>query len=387
VPRKPLSILLVYDCIYPESIGGVEHRNLEIAKALGRRGHRVTIAGWTTKPRQIDDRVDVISLRFVTPLHGPDGKRSATTSLRFALACSLLPVRDYDVIETANIPYIHLIPLAICCCIARRKLVVTWHEYWGKYWPQYVGRLRAPLFAAIERMSANIGACVVAVSQMTATRVQQSRRAASEVVPIPCGLDLLRIRAAAARVERQANVLVYAGRLAGDKRLPLIIGAVATLRQTGTDVRLRIIGDGPDRSALEKLTGELRLTPHVEFTGRLETPDEVWKHIAQSRIAVTASLREGFGMFPLEALACGTPVVYCESPDSALPEIVGDGHCGFVAEPTSAAISGKIRRLLQDRDLWLRLSTNALKNVERYSWDGIAEQTENVLYAAVQQPR
>ncbi len=381
--RKPLSILLVYDCVYPESIGGVEHRNHEIAKALARRGHRVTVGGWTSAPRRIDERVDVLRLRFVTPLYAPDGKRSVKASIRYALACMLVPIRNYDVIETANIPYLHLFPLAIRCLIARRRLVVTWYEYWGKHWRQYVGHVRAPLFALIERLSAQIGSAVIACSRLTAVRVRRSRLRHSAVPVVPCGVDLRRIRAAAAGSARRENLLVYAGRLTIDKRLPLLIDALARLKQAGSDARLRIIGEGPERAALERMTAELGLVDRIEFVGRLESPDAVWQAIAGCQVAVTASSREGFGMFPLEAMACGTPVVYCESTESALPEIVGDGRCGLMAAPTAESMAMQIRKLLEDADLWRRLSANAMLSVEHYGWETIAEQTEKVLCEAV----
>jgi glycosyltransferase involved in cell wall biosynthesis len=380
--RKPLSILIMYDCIYPESIGGVEHRNHEIAKALAGRGHRVTVGGWAVESRRIDERIDVLRLRFVTPLHAADGKRSVKASIRYALACMLVPLRKYDVIETANIPYLHLFPLAIRCLIARRRLVVTWYEYWGSYWPQYVGRLRAPFFALIERLSAQIGSTVMACSRLTAARVRSNRVKHPAVPVIPCGVDLRRIRAAAAGCQRLEDLLVYAGRLTIDKRLPLLIQALARLKRSGSPARLRIVGEGPERAALEKLTAELDLGDRVEFVGRLESPDAVWRTIAGCRIAVTASSREGFGMFPLEAMACGTPVVYCESTESALPEIVGDGRCGLMAASTADSIAAQVRKLLEDADLWHRLSASAMVDAERYAWETIADQTEKVLCEA-----
>ena len=379
----PLSILLLYDCVYPESIGGVQHRNLEIARELGRRGHRVTIGGWTSHPRRLDERVRVISLPFATPIYGPNGKRSALASMRYALACLTLPIRQYDVIETANIPYLHLIPLAIRCFLFRRTLVVTWHEFWGEYWPRYVSPSKAWVYAAIERMVAHIGTRAVAVSRLTADRVQQQRRGSEDVTRIPCGLDLNRIQAATAGIVRSNNRLIYAGRLSVDKRLPLLIRAMGILKLSDPSIRLAIVGVGPDRADLEKLAVEAGVSDCIEFTGSLDSADEVWREIARARIAVTASSREGFGMFPLEAMACATPVVYCDSPDSALSEIVPVGRCGLMAQATPDSIASAIRRLLEDGSLWRQMSTNATTDVEKYRWETVAEQTEKVLYAAL----
>lgn len=379
----PLSILLLYDCVYPESVGGVQHRNLEIARELGRRGHRVTIGGWTSHPRRLDARVRVISLPFATPIYGSNGKRSALASMRYALACLTLPLSQYDVIETANIPYIHLIPLAIRCFLFRRTLVVTWHEFWGEYWSRYVSPPQAWVYAAIERMVAHVGTRAVAVSRLTAERVQQERRGSEQVARIPCGLDLNRIRAATTGVVRSSNRLIYAGRLSVDKRLPLLIRAMGILKLLDPSIRLAIVGVGPDRADLEKLAVDASVSDCIEFAGSLQSADDVWREIARARIAVTASSREGFGMFPLEAMACGTPVVYCDSSDSALSEIIPVGRCGLMAQATPDSIASSIQELLKDASLWHLMSTNATTDVQRYQWENIAEQTEKVLYAAL----
>lgn len=378
-----LSILLLYDCVYPESIGGVQHRNLEIARELGRRGHRVTIGGWTSHPRRLDERVRIISLPFATPIYGANGKRSALASMRYAFACLTLPISQYDVIETANIPYLHVIPLAVRCFLVRRTLIVTWHEFWGEYWSRYVSPRKAWVYAAIERLVAHIGTRAVAVSRLTADRVRKQRGGAQEVARIPCGLDLNRIQQATTGVVRSHNRLVYAGRLSVDKRVTLLIRAVSILKQSDASIRLAIIGAGPDRADLENLAIQSGVSDCVEFAGSLDSADQVWREIARARIAVTASSREGFGMFPLEAMACATPVVYCDSPDSALSEIVQVGRCGLMAQATPDSIASAIRRLLEDTDLWSQMSSNAADDVKMYRWEVIAEQTEKVLYAAL----
>ena len=81
-----LKILLIYDCVYPESVGGVEHRNHQMAKALGDLGHRVTIAGFTTRPRRIGPRSRVESLGRPGKLYTREGRRSIREALRLVLA-------------------------------------------------------------------------------------------------------------------------------------------------------------------------------------------------------------------------------------------------------------------------------------------------------------
>jgi glycosyltransferase involved in cell wall biosynthesis len=93
-------------------------------------------------------------------------------------------------------------------------------------------------------------------------------------------------------------------------------------------------------------------------------------------VAVQPSEREGFGLFPLEAMAAGLPVVYCESSESAVPELVRDGVEGICTAPDPAALARVLDRLLTDDVEWTRLRTNALTRAAGYDWDEIARQIE-----------
>ena len=79
-----MKILLLYDCVYPESLGGVEHRNHELAAALGGLGHEVTIAGFAVSSRDVAKNARVLSLGPPGKLYDAHGKRRASEALRFA---------------------------------------------------------------------------------------------------------------------------------------------------------------------------------------------------------------------------------------------------------------------------------------------------------------
>src|SRR6185295_7300959 len=106
-----------------------------------------------------------------------------------ALRISSLDLAPYDVVETASLPYIHLLPLALRCRLAGKPLIVTWYEYWGAYWRGYVGRRRAPLYASVEWLSAQLGDAVTATSRLTEERLA-ARRGRGGVELIPCGIRL-----------------------------------------------------------------------------------------------------------------------------------------------------------------------------------------------------
>lgn len=372
-----MKVLLFYDCVYPGSVGGVEHRNHELARALAVRGHQVTLAGFCDAPSQPFPGVEVLPVGPAGRLYTSSGKRSTSEALRLARAALRMDVSRFDVVEAANIPYIHLPALALRCRRAGRPLVVTWHEYWGRYWRRYLGA-KWPFYAAIERAMAHLGTVAVAVSRLTAERVQRVR--GGEVPVIPNGVPVESIRRAA-EGQGEGPPLVYAGRLLREKRIDLLLEAVVRLGRQGPV--LAVYGDGPDRRRLEELARRLGLGEKVLFQGYLPTNVDVWRRMGSSRIAVQPSSREGFGLFPLEAMAAGLPVVYCESSESALSELVEDGIHGIRTSPDPAALAGALDRLLQDEKERLRMAENARRHAEAYDWAAVAAEMEQVLRVAL----
>ncbi|HEV2851483.1 MAG TPA: glycosyltransferase family 4 protein [Thermoanaerobaculia bacterium] len=378
-----MKILLLYETVYPDFIGGVEHRNHELGAALARRGHEVVLAGFRKPVPGGRPQVKVQSLGELSTLYNESGRRSTRQAIRFAFTVPRVDVRGFDVVETANMPYIHILPLALKCALAGKPLLVTWYEYWGDYWKGYVGRWKAPVYKAIEWLTGQLGTAVTATSRLTEERLARKRwlgRGGVELVP--CGIHVDEVRQAARVAEPrhgEGPPLVYAGRLLREKRIDLLLRAVALLAPRspeGPGVLLAVFGNGPYREALERLAGELGIADRVDFRGHVETNREVWENLGRARIAVQPSEREGFGLFPLEAMAAGLPVVYCESPESAVPELVRHGVEGLCTPAEPAALAAALERLMTDREEWSRLRGNAIERAAGYDWDEIARQLE-----------
>jgi glycosyltransferase involved in cell wall biosynthesis len=373
-----LSILLFYDCLYPESVGGVEHRNHELARALGERGHRVVLAGFGAAPGEPFAGCEVLPVGPPGRLYTESGKRSTGEALRLARAAARIDLRGFDVVETANIPYAHLPVLAWRCRRLRKPLLVTWYEHWGRYWRRYLG-WKWPLYAAVERLTVPLGTRAIATSRLTAERVEARRGEPVRVVP--SGIPVADIRScAAAAVPGSGPPLVYAGRLLREKRVDLLLEALARLPGPRQEPLLAVYGDGPDRARLEAMAVRLGLAGTVVFHGYLPTNRDVWRRIGASRIAVQPSSREGFGLFPLEAMAAGLPVVYCESSESALGELVEPGVHGLRTAPEPDALASALAALLADEAEVERLAVNARRQADRFDWPAVAAATETVLY-------
>ncbi len=418
-----MRLLILYETVYPDFIGGVELRNHEVAAALCRRGHQVTMAGFCGDLCAGRPNLHIHSLGRLGSLYNRAGKRSTRQALRFAATVARLDLAPYDVVETPNMPYIHLLPLAWKCARAGKPLIVTWHEYWGPYWRGYVGPAVAPAYRAIEWLTAQLGSAVVAVSDLTRERLAAARRRplrdrgrgerdgsgrtgdGADAIPlIPNGITVARVQAAAATPPRGAAPLLYAGRLLTHKRLDLLLEAVQRLvrdggggtdaggaeggaagaaggsRGAGGGPLLTIFGEGPDRERLEALARRLGIAGRVAFRGHVKSSEEVWSEMGGARLAVQPSAREGFGIFPLEAMAAGLPVVYCESPESAVGELVRDGVEGVATAPEAGALAAALAALLGPGGAGelRRLTAGARARAARYDWDEIGERIEEL---------
>ena len=374
-----MKLLILYETVYPEFIGGLEHRNYEIARALRRRGHQVTLAGFGSGATSSQGNPERLSLGPFSSLYSAGGRRSTRQAIRFARAVARLDLSPFDLVETANFPYIHLLPLAAKCARARLPLLVVWFEFWGAYWPDYVGALRAPVYRAIEWWCAHRGTRVATLSELTRRRLEAVRGDA-QVALLPGGIIPERIRAAAVAGDPPGPPLFFAGRLLFHKRIDLLLAAIGLLVRDGKHQGqlLTLFGEGPDRPRLEAMVRDLGLTDRVVFRGHVESSEQVWRELAAAEIAVQPSAREGFGLFPLEAMALGKPVVYCTSPESAVGELVRDGVEGVAVASEPAALARTLDALIGPAGVIERgrLGAQGRLRAERYDYEEIGAEAE-----------
>jgi glycosyltransferase involved in cell wall biosynthesis len=125
-----------------------------------------------------------------------------------------------------------------------------------------------------------------------------------------------------------APIAISVARLSAEKDFSSLLRAIALAVHEVPDLRLKLVGDGPERSRLEQLTGELNLQEHVEFLGERTDVPEL---LSRAGFFVTSSLTEGISLSLLEAMAVGLPVVATSVGGN--PEIVNDGVTGRLVPP------------------------------------------------------
>jgi len=344
--RLPV-VALVTDSVYPYHRGGKESRYHELLSRLSSRAElHVYTMNWWQGPRQHAD--GVATFHAVCRLHPmyAGGRRSIRQAFFFALGCLRLLAARFDVLEADHMPYLQILVLRLVATLRRKRLVVTWHEVWGKeYWQQYLGPV-GRLAWLMERIAMQVPDHIIAASSQTAERLLVATKGRAQLTVAPNGIDLHAISTCPA--SGQPVDVVAVGRLIEHKRIDMLLDAIAQLRASGYPVTCRIIGDGPDKAALRARADSLGLTNAVEFRHDVREQKDLYGLMKSARLFAFPSAREGFGIAVLEAIACGLPVVTTSAPENLARHLVSDYGQGLVCDPTVAAFARSLRDRLED---------------------------------------
>jgi glycosyltransferase involved in cell wall biosynthesis len=179
-------------------------------------------------------------------------------------------------------------------------------------------------------------------------------------------------------------LFVCAGRLSRDKGTHHALRALALAREDGLDARLLVVGDGPQRDSLERLTEDLGLDDRVVFAGP-QPPARMPSFLAAGDVFLFPTERDEAAPLVLpQAMACGLPVV--ASTRGGIPEVVDrPGENGLLVPPGNlTALAAAATRLYRDEQLRKRLAEGALARVRHaYTLEGMVEATVDVYELAL----
>ena len=375
-----MRICLVYDCLFPHTVGGAERWYRNLAERLSADGHEVTYLTLRQWPRGSDPGVPsvrVIAAGPGLPLYTRSGRRRIGPPLVFGLGVFVhLAVRGrrYDVVHTASFPYFSLLAAGFWRRVVGFRLVVDWHELWTRsYWRDYLGAAGGWVGWRVQRACARIPQRAFCFSKLHAERLR-AEGVRGEVTVLEGEFAGIESDAQVAPYV-DSDLVVFAGRHIPEKRVPALVPALAAL----PGLRAEIYGDGPERARVLALIDEHGLADRVSAPGFVDHA-RIDAALRRALCMVLPSRREGYGLVVVEACAAGTPAVVVADPDNAATELIEEGVNGFVAASVSpedlAAAIARVREAGPE----LRASTAAwyAANARRLS---LAESLERVAEA------
>ena len=317
------------------------------------------------------DRADEPTLRDLAENFVPVVEDSTGYSLQEHIT---IPVKLHKLgAQLLHSPH-YVLPL-----LCRTRSIVTIHDCIHLLFPQYLPNRMAYHYARVMMGSA------IRRSDLVLTVSEASRRDILRFYPkadpdrlqvVPNAIDDViledpgeeEMERVQERYQIRGRFVLYAGNIKPHKNLERLIAAFGALKQRPghEDVKLLIIGDEINRyGSLRRSVEAAGVRQDVRFFGFVPSRTLAALYRLASVFAFP-SLYEGFGLPPLEAMACGTPVV--TSRMSSLPEVVGDA--ALLVDPYSVEdIAHGLERVLGDEGLRGELSTRGRARVKQFSWD------------------
>jgi glycosyltransferase involved in cell wall biosynthesis len=327
-------ICLVYDCLYPWTVGGAERRMRELAEALAAVGHEVTYLTrkqWADNEEPVLPDISVVAVSREEPLYGPDGNRTIGEAVRFGAGVFrhlLRHGREYDVVHTVSFPYFSLLAAGAVRRRGRYRLLSDWYEVWSpEYWREYVGGGRARVARRIQRACARTRQEAFVFSRLHAQRLAEEGLRSAATVLWGEWADSAVDEATAP--DEAALQVVFAGRQIAEKQAPRAVEAIARAAELVPGLTGVILGDGPQRPLVLETIDHLGAQDIISAPGFVDADVlDVTMRTALCLLAPTR--REGYGLIVVEAAALGVPSVLAAGPDNAAVELVDDGVNGFV---------------------------------------------------------
>ncbi|MDJ1470902.1 glycosyltransferase family 4 protein [Xanthocytophaga flava] len=213
------------------------------------------------------------------------------------------------------------------------------------------------------------------------------------ITVIPCGFSIQDFYPVEQRKARQIlqlkeNEIIFLqlGRMVPRKGVDNVIRALSKVNQCHQSVRLLIVGGDydspnmelcPEISRLQQIAKEEGVSLQVTFTGR-KNRDMLKHYYSAADVFISTPWYEPFGITPLEAMACGTPVI--GSQVGGIKYSVADGETGFLVPPNDPdALAEKMSQLICDPELLQQMKKNAIERVNTlFTWEKVAEEVSDL---------
>jgi glycosyltransferase involved in cell wall biosynthesis len=356
---SPLRVGLVSDCYVPQ-VGGIEMQVHDLAQRLQAAGHEVVVVTPTAGPSEVDGvpvrRLDVPLLPFNIPFTPKSFRMTA------------------DVLERERVDVAHFhggiaSPLSYAAAYRTQRAgmptVITTHCIWS-----YV----TPIFGALDRVGhwSRWDALFSAVSAVAAEPIERIAGPSRQVLVLPNGID--RADWIVEPVDRDPSDvrLVSVMRLAPRKRPLHLLRMIHELRRRlspSIKLHLDVIGEGPERSSLERYLATHRLGDVVTLVGRL-TREEIRSRYARADIFVAPANLESFGIAALEARCAGVPVVAKRR--TGISEFVEHGREGLLAESDHDLVD-QLERLVGDHELRIMIAKHNRETPVAVEWPRVVD--------------
>lgn len=372
--EKLKKIAFVSDAIYPFNKGGKEKRLYEVTKRLSQLSYVVTVycmKWWEGEDVMEREGVIYKAISPYYPLYS-GGRRSFKEAIFFSIHCLKLIREDFDVVDVDHMPHLVLFTTKLVCLIKRKKMVATWHEVWGfEYWSEYIGGFLGFVAYLIEKITVQLPDKIISISDHTLNNLKDMLKRVDNVYLVHIGNEIDYNSLVKSKIDSD---VLFVGRLLKNKNVDILIHSIKILKNNYPDIKLIIIGEGPEKNKLEKLSNDIGLEDNIKFINFLDNHDDVYSIMKSSKVFALPSSREGFGIVVVESNACGLPVVTVDSKNNASQYLIENGVNGLVCSLSEDSLANSIKDLLSNR----KNPEDYVKYSQKYNWPDVISKIETV---------
>lgn len=377
-----MKVAILIGHYYP-GVKGAELFAQRLAEYLVRRGNEVdVITGWWDKELARSEVINGVNVYRIRTLRLKHFSQITLFSPMFLKLLTLDRIESYDVFHSVGETMVAYAGSAMK--VLRKKPHIITIQ--GTTLVTGLGNgLAGFILRKLSRLSLKHASLVHAISRELASVAK--RFGAEDILTVPNGVDMAEFIPMGKEKARKKldippgkSMVVCVARLVPVKGIDYLIRAIALLSQLNNRISLLVIGDGPQRSDLEKLASELGLRDKVKFLGALPH-EQIPLYLNAADIFVQPSLHEGLGIALIEAMSCGIPVVGTRV--DGILDIIEDGENGFLVPPKdSEALAEAVKRLFADEDIRSRFITKGLETVkDKFQWDDVLPKIEEVYHS------
>ncbi len=331
-----MTILFVLENHYPY-IGGVETLFKTLTEALVAKGNRViVVTSHTDKSSPASEVLNGVEIKRL-----PFPNRYFFTF--FSVPAILKYIKECDIVHTTS--YNAGLPAFIASKLAGKKVIITFHEYWGKLWFKlpYMNGIVRFLFYMFEQMLVRLPFTkFIAVSQSTKDSLLQAGIREDKIIVNYNGVDYEEIESSKKNISINNSdkpfTYTFCGRLGMSKGIDILLEAAAQFKEKRADSKLKMIIPKIPASFYEKVLKEIKqrnLEQYIELKHELHESD-LQKELLNSHCVVVPSYTEGFCYVAVETIALGIPII--SSDMKALKEVVSGKYIKMKSFDSNALV-------------------------------------------------
>lgn len=412
--RRAPVVFWLTEAFFPPLVGGQELIAAHLAQGLHARGFTVrVITRQTIPPSPSREDIEGVDVRRIYPAGMLKGKGFGAVFpvLGFLARLLWILIRDarrFDVLLVSGAKIMPLVVVPVCAllrkkCVIRAESYFELHETISTESMRTMGARRGRLlFGLLENMRNRVlrrANAVIAISAQINDELRKRGVDAANIVPLPNGVSLRKFRPASAP-ERSAlrarlglpddgrPIVLYAGRLARAKGVPLLIEAWPTLVARHPELYLVLVGSG-NRSfddceaQVKESVRQSGLERDVAF---FPETDAVADYLQAADLWVFPTEYEGFSLALAEAMGCALTVLATSV--GAAPQLIRHGHSGFLFPPKDTqALIDVVEEAMRNRDRWGAIGAAARQAVTQYDLDTIADGYAELCRRVLDSPR